>query len=347
MAIVEKFYNNDRARDIREVLTNNFTNVARYIPNNFVVLSTIERQNLTDDYKTHFKLVFDKEMERVYRWSEVKRNWEQYLIYAWDEYARIEANTNSDKAFVEVELGKDINDAEDPYSITFYSREYVDRNNVFHDKQAKDSILLTAANVKFNERNSVQTIIQQLLDDFKSLNDFVGNRDDILNNSDLTQKTVCGAIKEINNKTIENKTRLDDIMSGKTPVPEAIHAEHADLADVATLAKDSELLGGKLPNYYATKAGLDSTNELLENTIDRVEVNEDNIKTLQNRADKVDKDLAALDAREAGHYKEFTKVRDTVNSHSAQIGELGETLDALTTQLGWEILTEDMVVNID
>ena len=31
MAIVEKFYNNDRARDIREILTTNFANVARYI----------------------------------------------------------------------------------------------------------------------------------------------------------------------------------------------------------------------------------------------------------------------------------------------------------------------------
>ena len=101
MAIIEKFYNNDRARDIREILTNNFENVSRYIPNNFLILDTTERQNLTEDYKTHFKLVFDKEMERVYRWSEIKRNWEQYLIYAWDEYARTEANENSDKAFID------------------------------------------------------------------------------------------------------------------------------------------------------------------------------------------------------------------------------------------------------
>ena len=338
MAIVEKFYNNDRARDIRELLTNNFTNVARYIPNNFLILSTIERQNLSEDYKTHFKLVFDKEMERVYRWSEIKRNWEQYLIYAWDEYARTEANTNSSTAFTEVELGRNLSGDEDPYSITFYSREYTDRDNVFHDKQAKDSILLTALNVKFNEENSVQTIIQQLLDNFSSLNDFVGNRDDILQNSDLTQKTVCGAIKEINNKTIENKTRLDDIESGATKVPEAIHAEHADLADIATLAKDSEKLGGQLPLYYAKKSELDSTKDLLDNTITRVTKNESDIVELQNKTDETNTHLQQVDEREAEHYEEFKITQNKVNTNSILIGELDDSLENLKIQMGWEIL---------
>ena len=338
MAIVEKFYNNDRARDIRELLTNNFTNVARYIPNNFLILSTVERQNLTDDYKTHFKLVFDKEMERVYRWSEIKRNWEQYLIYAWDEYARTEANTNSSTAFTEVELGRNLSGDEDPYSITFYSREYTDRDNVFHDRQARDSILLTALNVKFNEENSVQTIIQQLLDDFSSLNDFVGNRDDILQNSDLTQKTVCGAIKEINNKTIENKTRLDDIESGATKVPEAIHAEHADLADIATLAKDSEKLGGQFPSYYAKKSELDSTKDLLDNTINRVTKNESDIVELQNKTDETNTHLQQVDEREAEHYEEFKITQNQVNTNSILIGELDDSLENLKIQMGWEIL---------
>ena len=338
MAIVEKFYNNDRARDIRELLTNNFTNVARYIPNNFLILSTIERQSLTDDYKTHFKLVFDKEMERVYRWSEIKRNWEQYLIYAWDEYARTEANTNSSTAFTEVELGRNLSGDEDPYSITFYSREYTDRDNVFHDRQARDSILLTALNVKFNEENSVQTIIQQLLDDFSSLNDFVGNRDDILQNSDLTQKTVCGAIKEINNKTIENKTRLDDIESGATKVPEAIHAEHADLADIATLAKDSEKLGGQFPSYYAKKSELDSTKDLLDNTINRVTKNESDIVELQNKTDETNTHLQQVDEREAEHYEEFKITQNQVNTNSILIGELDDSLENLKIQMGWEIL---------
>lgn len=338
MAIVEKFYNNDRARDIRELLTNNFTNVARYIPNNFLILSTIERQNLSEDYKTHFKLVFDKEMERVYRWSEIKRNWEQYLIYAWDEYARTEANTNSSTAFTEVELGRNLSGDEDPYSITFYSREYTDRDNVFHDRQAKDSILLTALNVKFNEENSVQTIIQQLLDDFSSLNDFVGNRDDILQNSDLTQKTVCGAIKEINNKAIENKTRLDDIESGATKVPEAIHAEHADLADIATLAKDSEKLGGQLPSYYAKKSELDSTKDLLDNTINRVTKNESDIVELQNKTDEINTHLQQVDEREAEHYEEFKITQNKVNTNSILIGELDDSLENLKIQMGWEIL---------
>ena len=338
MAIVEKFYNNDRARDIRELLTNNFTNVARYIPNNFLILSTIERQNLSEDYKTHFKLVFDKEMERVYRWSEIKRNWEQYLIYAWDEYARTEANTNSSTAFTEVELGRNLSGDEDPYSITFYSREYTDRDNVFHDKQARDSILLTALNVKFNEENSVQTIIQQLLDNFSSLNDFVGNRDDILQNSDLTQKTVCGAIKEINNKTIENKTRLDDIESGATKVPEAIHAEHADLADIATLAKDSEKLGGQLPSYYAKKSELDSTKDLLDNTITRVTKNESDIVELQNKTDETNTHLQQVDEREAEHYEEFKITQNKVNTNSILIGELDDSLENLKIQMGWEIL---------
>ncbi|MGN1326636.1 MAG: hypothetical protein ACI4VQ_00905 [Clostridia bacterium] len=338
MAIVEKFYNNDRARDIRELLTNNFTNVARYIPNNFLILSTIERQNLSEDYKTHFKLVFDKEMERVYRWSEIKRNWEQYLIYAWDEYARTEANENSDKAFTEVELGVNLSGQKDPYSITFYSREYTDMKNVFHDKQAKDSIYLTALNVKFNDTYSVQTIIQKLLDDFSSLNNFVGNRDDILQNADLTQKTVCGAIKEINNKTIDNKVRLDDIESGATKVPEAIHAEHADLADVATLAKDSEKLGGQLPSYYAKKSELDNTKNLLDNTITRVTKNESDIAALQNKTDATNTHLQEVDDREKQHYQELQVTQKQVDSNSVRIGELDDSLEQFKTQMGWAVL---------
>ena len=338
MAIVEKFYNNDRARDIRELLTNNFTNVARYIPNNFLILSTIERQNLSEDYKTHFKLVFDKEMERVYRWSEIKRNWEQYLIYAWDEYARIEANENSNRAFTEVELGVNLSGQKDPYSITFYSREYTDMKKVFHDKQAKDSIYLTALNVKFNDAYSVQTIIQKLLNDFNSLNSFVGNREDILQNADLTQKTICGAIKEINNKTIDNKVRLDDIESGATKVPEAIHAEHADLADVATLAKNSEKLDGQLPSYYAKKSELDSTKDLLDNTISRVTKNESDIAALQNKTDATNTHLQQVDDREEQHYQEFKRTRDQVNSNSSRISELDDSLEQFKTQMGWAIL---------
>lgn len=338
MAIVEKFYNNDRARDIRELLTNNFTNVARYIPNNFLILSTIERQNLSEDYKTHFKLVFDKEMERVYRWSEIKRNWEQYLIYAWDEYARIEANENSNRAFTEVELGVNLSGQKDPYSITFYSREYTDMKKVFHDKQAKDSIYLTALNVKFNDAYSVQTIIQKLLNDFNSLNSFVGNREDILQNADLTQKTICGAIKEINNKTIDNKVRLDDIESGATKVPEAIHAEHADLADVATLAKDSEKLDGQLPSYYAKKSELDSTKDLLDNTISRVTKNESDIAALQNKTDATNTHLQQVDDREEQHYQEFKRTRDQVNSNSSRISELDDSLEQFKTQMGWAVL---------
>lgn len=328
MALVEKFYNNDRARDIRELLTNNFENVARYIPNNFLILDTTERQNLIDDYKTHFKLVFDKEMERVYRWSDIKRNWEQYLIYAWDEYARTEADTNTDRAFAEVTLGKNMSGQNDPYTFTFYNRK----------NDAKDSVTLQALNVKFNGSYSVQTIIQKLLDDLASLDDFVGVRGDILNNADLTAKTVTGAIKEVNNKTIDNKVRLDDIESGATKVPEAIHAEHADLADIATLAKDSEKFGGQLPNYYAKKSDLDGTADLLNDTIARVAKNETDITGLQTKTDTTNANLAALDAREARHYAEYQLTRNKVESNSVRIGELDDAMDELRVQLGWEIL---------
>lgn len=329
MAIIEKFYNNDRARDIREILTNNFENVSRYIPNNFLILDTTERQNLTEDYKTHFKLVFDKEMERVYRWSEIKRNWEQYLIYAWDEYARTEADTNTERAFAEVELGVDMNGATDPYTFTFYNRK----------DDAKDSISLTTNNVKFDEEYSATTIIQKLLDDLKSLDDFVGNRDDILENNELTAKTVTGAIVEINNKTIENKNRLDAIMSGETPVPEAIHSERADVADIAILAKDSELLGGYEPEFYAKDSELKDTEALLDGTIERVAKNESNIVDLQNKSNETNEHLQEVDDREAEHYIEFKRTQDQVSSNTSEIGELGESLDSLREQIGWEILS--------
>ena len=41
MAIIENFYNGDRARNIIEVLTKNFANVAKYIPNNFISLTSV------------------------------------------------------------------------------------------------------------------------------------------------------------------------------------------------------------------------------------------------------------------------------------------------------------------
>ena len=345
MAIVEKYYNNDRARNIRELINQNFANVARYIPNNFVSLTTTERQNLTEDYITHFKLAFDKEVERIYRWSDVQKNWKQYLIYARDEYAREEANNNSASAFFEVQLGVNASGNSDPYTFTFYSREYdeaqgayVDSAKIHHDKMAKGSVTLTAANVKFNNTYSVQTIIQKLIDDLKSLDDFVGDRDDILQNSDLTQKTVAGAIKEVNNKTINNKNTLDNILNGITKVPEAIHAEHSDLADIATLARDSEKLGGQLPSYYAKQSDLNTTNETLADTIERVTVNESNIEELKNKTDITNRDLANLSTTVANHYAELQQVSDKCDTNAGEIGRLVDELLLLDNRLGWEIL---------
>ncbi len=348
MALIEKFYNNDRARNIREILNTNFENVARYIPNNFLSLSTIDKQNLTDDYKAHFKLVLDEGNERVYNWSEVTRTWNKYLLYAWDAFARETAYENAKTAFVEVELGINEQGNADPYTFTFYNREYetIDNENpnnkpdvVSHDRTAKDSVTLTGLNVKFDDDYSVTTIIQKILSDFKSLNDFVGNRDDILNNSDITAKTVCGAIKEINQKTIDNKDRLDSIMDGTTKVPEAVHAEHADLADVATMAKDSELFGGEEPSFYAKQSDLNNTNTLLNNTVTRVTKNETDIAGLVQKTDKTNNDLAALDARENTHYQEYVKTRDVVADNVDRISALEDGVDDIRNQIGWEILT--------
>lgn len=349
MAIVEKFYNNDRARDIREILTTNFANVARYIPNNFLSLTTVDKQNLTDDYKSHFKLVLDINTEKLNRWSEATRTWDEYLLYAWDATAREEAYKNSDNAFVEVLLGINEQGQDDPYTFTFYNRAHSEVNNPNYPTKdgatkecprvAKDSITLTGLNVKFDDDYSVTTIIQKLLDDFKSLDDFVGNRTDITNNADLTAKTVCGAIKEINQKTIDNKDRLDSIMDGTTKVPEAVHSERADLADVATMAKDSELLGGKLPSFYAKQSDLDNTNDLLDNTIDRVTKNETDIAGLIQKTDKTNADLEALDKREAEHYQEYIKTRDVVSDNVDRIGALEDGVDSIKNQIGWEILT--------
>ena len=349
MALIENFYNNDRARDIRELLTRNFANVARYIPNNFLSLTAIERENLTDDYKAHFKFVFNLDDENVYRWSTASRTWDKYLISAWDDVARQFAHDNADASFVKVELGVNEEGQSDPYTFTFYNRKHdiilkpnhLDGDNPVArcEETAKDSITLTGLNVKFNDDYSVTTIIQKLLDDLKSLDDFVGNRTDITNNADITANTVCGAIKEINQKTIDNKDRLDSIMDGTTKVPEAVHAEHADLADVATMAKDSELFGGEEPSFYAKQTDLDNTNILLNNTISRVTQNESDIAGLVQKTDKTNADLEALDKREAGHYKEYEQTREVVADNVNRIGALEEGVDDILSQLGWEILT--------
>ena len=128
-------------------------------------------------------------------------------------------------------------------------------------------------------------------------------------------------------------------MDGTTKVPEAVHSERADLADVATMAKDSELLGGELPSFYAKQSDLDNTNDLLDNTIDRVTKNETDIAGLIQKTDKTNADLEALDKREAEHYQEYIKTRDVVSDNVDRIGALEDGVDSIKNQIGWEILT--------
>lgn len=323
MAIVENFYNGDMARPIREIITQNFANVSKYIPNNFISLTTMERQNLSDDYKTHFKLVFDKEQEYVYRWSEVERNWKQYLIRAKDEYARAEVDTNTERAFANAEIG-----TPNPYTITFYNRKGT----------AKDSIFLTSANIQYDDEYSTQGIIDKIISDFNSLNNFVGDRDIFLNNQDITSKTITGALNEINQKTIDNKTEIDKILDGTTTVPNANHANEADHAINADLAEDSNKLGGQLPSYYATQSGLDSTNESLTNTISRVEKNESDIAELQDGLNNTNQDLSDLKDRVDTHDKQIDGIYDVQETHAIDIDTIFNQLDEMDSQIGWEIL---------
>lgn len=331
MAIVENFYNGDMARPIREIITKNFANVAKYIPNNFISLTTMERQNLSDDYKTHFKLVFDKEQEYVYRWSEVERNWKQYLIRAKDEYARAEADTNTERAFADAEVGKDINGGLNPYAITFYNRKGT----------AKDSIFLTSANIQYDDEYSTQEIIEKIISDFNSLNSFVGDRDVFLNNQDITAKTITGALNEINQKTIDNKTEIDNILDGTTTVPNADHANEADHAINADMAEDSNKLGGQLPSYYATQAGLDSTNESLTNTISRVEKNESDIAELQTGLENTNTNLSDLSDKVDVHETKIENLSQVQATQGGRLDDLEASLNALDDQIGWEILLGD------
>ena len=331
MAIVENFYNGDMARPIREIITKNFANVAKYIPNNFISLTTMERQNLSDDYKTHFKLVFDKEQEYIYRWSEVERNWKQYLIRAKDEYARAEADTNTERAFADAEIGIDISGAPNPYTITFYNRKGT----------AKDSIFLTSANIQYDEEYSTQGIIEKIISDFDSLNDFVGDRDVFLNNEDITAKTITGALNEINQKTIDNKTEIDKILDGTTTVPRADHANEADHAVNADIAEDSNMLGGQLPSYYATQAGLDSTNESLTNTISRVEKNESDIAELQTGLENTNTNLSDLSDKVDVHETKIENLSQVQATQGGRLDDLEASLNALDDQIGWEILLGD------
>ena len=331
MAIVENFYNGDMARPIREIITKNFANVSKYIPNNFISLTTMERQNLSDDYKTHFKLVFDKEQEYIYRWSEVERNWKQYLIRAKDEYARAEADTNTERAFADVEVGIDISGTPNPYTITFYNRKGT----------AKDSIFLTSANIQYNDEYSTQKIIEKIISDFNSLNDFVGDRDSFLNNEDITAKTITGALNEINQKTIDNKTEIDKILDGTTVVPNAEHANEASHAINADIAEDSNMLGGQLPSYYATEEELERTNEILSNTISEVEKNASDIAELQNRIENTDTDLSELSEKVDVHETKIENLFQIQGTQGGRLDDLEISLNKLSNQVGWEILLSD------
>lgn len=334
MAIVENFYNGDMARSIRETLTKNFANIARYIPNNFISLTSMERQNLPDDYKTHFKLVFDKEQEYVYRWSEVERNWRQYLIRAKDEYARAEADTNTERAFADAEIGIDIDGTENPYVITFYNRKGT----------AKDSVFLNALNIKYNEDYSVQTIIDKIISDFNSLDNFVGDRDIFLNNADITATTITGALNEINQKTLDNKLKVDNILDGTTVVPKADHANEADHALNADMAEDSKKLGGQLPSYYATQEGLDNTNDILTNTISRVEKNENDIASLQQGLANTDKNLADVTDKVQQHDTKLDTLSEQQANLTVDLEKVSGTLDDLIDRVGWEVILPDTPV---
>lgn len=332
MAIIENFYNGDMARPIREIITNNFANLAKYIPNEFLSLTTTERQNLTDDYKTHFKLVFDKEQEYVYRWSEITRQWEQYLIRAKDEYARAETDTNTERAFADAEVGKDINGGSNPYTITFYNRKGT----------AKDSIFLTALNIQYNEEFSVQTIIEKIISDFNSLDAFVGDRDALIDNPDLESSTITGAINEINQKTIDNKTALDNILDGTTVVPKADHANEADHALNADMASDSEKLGGQDPSYYAPQSELDKTNDSLNDTINRVTKNESDIANLQTDLEETNTDLSNLTDRVNEHENKIQTLSEVQQQQGTEIDNLEINLNNLENQIGWEVLLDEV-----
>ena len=331
MAIIENFYNGDMARPIREIITKNFANVAKYIPNNFISLTTMERQNLSDDYKTHFKLVFDKEQEYIYRWSEVERNWKQYLIRAKDEYARAEVDTNTERAFADVEIGIDINGTPNPYIITFYNRKGT----------AKDSIFLSSMNIQYNEEYSVEEIIKKTIEDFNSLNNFIGDRDVFLNNENIVAKTVTGALNEINQKTIENKDEIDKILDGTTIVPKAEHANEAEHSINSDISENSNMLGGQPPSYYATQSQLNKTNEDLTNAVSRIEKNESDIAEIQTNIENLNTDISNLTDKVEVHETKIENLSQVQATQGGQIEEIESKLNSLENQIGWEILLGD------
>lgn len=324
MALITNFYNGDMARPIRETILQNFANVAKYIPNEFLSLSSIERENLTEDYKTYFKLVFDTQTEYVYRWSDIENNWEAYLIRAKDEFARQEAADNREASFADAVLGININGDATPYAITFYNRDGV----------AKDDIFLTAENILYDSNNSVKRIIDTIRADILSINEFIGNRDALINNAQLSSTTLVGAINEVCSQAVQNKNKINEIIAGTQKVGNAAHADLADNATVATTALDSNKLGGELPSYYATAAGLAATNANVLSLTNRMSTAESDIRLNQTNITNLQASVASLTNTTAQHTEQIEGLVSTVGTLESSV----ESLQAAIERLGWNIL---------
>lgn len=329
MALITNFYNGDMARPIRETILQNFANLAKYVPHTFLSLSSTDRENLKDDYKTYFKFVFDTGTEYVYRWSDTEQKWETYLIRAKDEYARQEAADNREASFAEATLGVNINGDPTPYAITFYNR----------DGDAKDDIFLTAANILYDANYSVETIIDMIRDDIISINNFIGDRNSLINNPNLTSTTITSALNEINDKAMQNASDIAGMKDGSITVGLAARALDADHATNADLALDSNKLGGQLPSYYATQSGLDTTNANVADLINRVTDDEQDITNLDTRLDTAESNITTLQTTVGGHTATIASLSATQTQQGQDIQNLQSDVANIESRIGWEILT--------
>lgn len=319
MAVVQSFFDQQKAGEINAIINNNFKNVAKYIPVHFDTLTTVERLNLGEDWKTGGKLVFDIDQDMVYIWDEDTAEWAEKLLEAKDSLARGKVAELERESYVDVELNSDC-------ELIFKNikGEIVDRQLLTADKIQYDSVDTV--------RSKIMALIQKDTDIETKLDDFIADTNAIIGTTPLptTAKTLTGAINEIHSELDSTTDKVDKILDGTTVVPKAQHAVNADKAT------NSEKLGGELPAFYAKQTDLDATNTNVATNTNEISNNRTDIQQLQT-------DLNSTNDTITANWNDYQTTKTIVMNNNTRI----DSLESAISNLSGAIIPKGSVPTVD
>lgn len=301
MAIVTSFFDQQKAGEINSIINNNFTNVAKYIPVHFDSLTTVERLNLGDDWKQDGKLVYDMDQELVYIWDADSVEWVQHLLEAKDSYARALAEENRKNSFASVTLDENC--------------QLIFKNSL---GETIGTQLLTSDKIQYDSTDTIYSKIGKLMEQDSAMQEDIAEINTSIGTTPLptSSQTITGAIAEIHNQVDVNTEDIENIKSGDIVVGNAEHANNADMAS------DSQMLGGQLPNYYASQSSLDTTNQNVSNNAENIAANAEDISNLQTELSQTNDTVYA-------HYQEFLTLQQMASEDNTRLDKVETDISSL------------------